>query len=83
MNIDKEIEDINNTISRVREEIRQAEMKSFLLKRGRALYEREDARKFILEEIILEEIASNLANASNSLSAKSMDINVQLENVRQ
>lgn len=78
MNIDKEIEDINNTISRVREEIRQAEMKSFLLKRGRALYEREDARKFILEEI-----ASNLANASNSLSAKSMDINVQLENVRQ
>jgi len=83
VNIDKEIEDINNTISRVREEIRQAEMKSFLLKRGRALYEREDARKFILEEIILEEIASNLANASNSLSAKSMDINVQLENVRQ
>lgn len=78
MNIDKEIEDINNTIYRVREEIRQAEMKSFLLKRGRALYEREDARKFILEEI-----ASNLANASNSLSAKSMDINVQLENVRQ
>lgn len=78
MNIDKEIEDINNTIARVREEIRQAELKSFLLKRGRALYEREDARKFILEEI-----ASNLSNASNSLSAKSMDINVQLENVRQ
>lgn len=79
MNIDKEIEDIDRTIAQAKEEIRQAENRLATMRRGRTCTSRQEDYR----TIELEDVASALSKASNTLSTKSMDINVQLENIRQ
>jgi len=79
VNIDKEIEDIDRTIAQAKEEIRQAEIRLASMRRGRTCTSKQEDYR----TIELEDVSAALSKASNTLSAKSMDINVQLENVRQ
>lgn len=73
MNISEELKDIDSVIKNVQEEIRRLKFFTAFIKNN-TQYD-EDTRKMVLQKI-----SRTMLNAADSFSAKSMDINVQLEN---